>query len=121
MTGVEMSPKPSVYGMPGAPRHLFGGTATPGHRRRRITIFSAVQDQSDLSWFLRQSWRPYITGDISVYPVDCTHSDLLTAESVSIYGDQLETGGQAVAGLNGIARPKYKEVQGQSEESRTEV
>ena len=35
----------------------------------------------------------------SVYPVDCTRNEMLTAESVSAYGLQLKTGGQAVAGF----------------------
>jgi thioesterase domain-containing protein len=55
-----------------------------------ITIFSAVRDESDRSSFLLQSWRPYVTGEIAVHAVDCTHQELLTTESVSMYGKQLQ-------------------------------
>jgi amino acid adenylation domain-containing protein len=55
-----------------------------------IIIFSAAGDVSDRSSFLMESWRPYITGDTTVYSIDCTHNEMLTAESVSRYGEQLK-------------------------------
>jgi thioesterase domain-containing protein/acyl carrier protein len=55
-----------------------------------ITIFSTVQNESDRSSSLLQRWRPYVTGDITEYPVDCTHQEILTTESVNMYGEQLK-------------------------------
>jgi thioesterase domain-containing protein/SAM-dependent methyltransferase/acyl carrier protein len=62
----------------------------PGVFAGDLTIFSAVQDEHDSNSSGRQSWRPYIAGDITEYSVDCTHEDMLTAESVSLFGQQLK-------------------------------
>jgi thioesterase domain-containing protein/acyl carrier protein len=62
----------------------------PGVFDGDITIFSAVRDESDRSSPLLQSWRPYGTGDIREYSVDCTHQEILTTESVNMYGEQLK-------------------------------
>jgi thioesterase domain-containing protein len=35
-------------------------------------------------------WRPYVTGEIATYSVDSTHLEMLTADSLSTYGEQLE-------------------------------
>ena len=37
-----------------------------------------------------QSWRPYVAGDIIAYSVDCTHHEMLTTKSLSLYGQQLK-------------------------------
>jgi amino acid adenylation domain-containing protein len=55
-----------------------------------MVIFSAARDASNRSSSLLQSWRPYVTGEIAVHAVDCTHDELLTAESLSLYGKQLQ-------------------------------
>ena len=55
-----------------------------------ITIFSAARDASDRSSSLLQSWRPYVAGDITVYSIDCTHQEMLTTESLNVYGKQLK-------------------------------
>jgi thioesterase domain-containing protein len=55
-----------------------------------IVIFLAVRDESDRSSSLLQSWRPYVVGDITVYSIDCTHQEMLTTESLSMYGKQLK-------------------------------
>jgi thioesterase domain-containing protein/acyl carrier protein len=62
----------------------------PGVFDGDITIFSAVRDESNRSSPLLQRWRPYVTGDITEYSVDCKHQDLLTTESVNMYGEQLK-------------------------------
>ena len=62
----------------------------PGVFDGDMIIFSSVRDESDRSPSALQSWRPYVAGDISEYSVDCTHEDMLTAESVSLYGQQLK-------------------------------
>jgi thioesterase domain-containing protein len=62
----------------------------PGVFDGDITIFSAVLDESNRSSPLLQRWRPYVTGDITEYSVDCKHQDLLTTESVNMYGEQLK-------------------------------
>ena len=53
-------------------------------------IFAAVGDESDQSSPLVQSWRPYVTGDINIYPIDCTHQEMMSTESLSLYGRQLK-------------------------------
>jgi amino acid adenylation domain-containing protein/non-ribosomal peptide synthase protein (TIGR01720 family) len=54
-----------------------------------ITLFSAVRDQSERGSLLVQSWQPYASGDILMYPIDCTHDEMLAAESVDTYGQEL--------------------------------
>jgi hypothetical protein len=49
-----------------------------------------MRDDSDRGNYLRESWRPYATGDITVYEVDCTHNEMLTTESTGMYGKQLK-------------------------------
>jgi len=55
-----------------------------------VRIFSAVGDRPDRGAFLSRSWRPYISGNIVMYSVGCTHNEMLTPESVSMYGKQLK-------------------------------
>jgi thioesterase domain-containing protein/acyl carrier protein len=62
----------------------------PGVFDGDIIIFSAVRDENDSGSSGLQSWRPYIAGDITEYSIDCTHEDMLTAESVSLFGQQLK-------------------------------
>ena len=78
----------------------------PGVFDGDMIIFSAVRDESDRSSSLLQSWRPYVVGDITEYSVDCTHHEMLTAESLSMYGKQLKdslvrVGSTEVSGLFG--------------------
>ena len=54
-----------------------------------IVIFSAVRDGSDPSSSPVETWRPYVIGDIAVHSIDCEHGDMLSGESLSIYGKQL--------------------------------
>jgi thioesterase domain-containing protein/acyl carrier protein len=54
-----------------------------------MIIFSAVRDESDRSSFLERSWRPYVAGDITVHSIDCAHQEMLTTESLSMYGTEL--------------------------------
>ncbi|OSC35699.1 non-ribosomal peptide synthetase, partial [Mycobacterium decipiens] len=53
-----------------------------------MTIFSAVR--SAASGALAQSWRPYVTGEITDHPVDCAHHEMLTPEAVELFGDRLK-------------------------------
>jgi thioesterase domain-containing protein len=53
-------------------------------------IFSAVRDENDRSSSPLQEWRPYVAGDITEHSIDCTHEDMLTAESLRLYGQQLK-------------------------------
>jgi thioesterase domain-containing protein len=66
------------------------GAHEPGVFDGDIMIFSAVRDESDRSASPLQSWRPYVAGDITEYSIDCTHKDMLTAESVSLYGQRIK-------------------------------
>jgi amino acid adenylation domain-containing protein len=62
----------------------------PGVFNGDVDIFPAVGDEGDRSSSPMQSWRPYVTGDINIYPIDCTHQEMLSAESLSLYGEQLK-------------------------------
>jgi thioesterase domain-containing protein len=53
-------------------------------------MFSAVRDESDRNSSHVQAWRPYVVGDITEYLIDCSHEEMLTAESLSLYGQQLK-------------------------------
>jgi thioesterase domain-containing protein len=55
-----------------------------------MIIFAAAYDRSDRSSSLLQGWRPYVTGEIAIHDVDCTHEELLTTDSVIMYGKQLQ-------------------------------
>jgi thioesterase domain-containing protein len=35
-------------------------------------------------------WRRHVAGDLSAYPVDCTHHDMLNPISLRLYGEQLK-------------------------------
>jgi thioesterase domain-containing protein/acyl carrier protein len=61
----------------------------PGVFDGDIVLFSPVRDAVDHSSSLVQSWRPYVTGEITLYSIDCTHEEMLTTESVSMYGKRL--------------------------------
>jgi amino acid adenylation domain-containing protein len=61
----------------------------PGVLNGDAIIFSAVRDESDRSSSPLQGWRPYVAGDITEHSINCTHEDMLTAESLSLYGQQL--------------------------------
>ncbi|OBH35455.1 hypothetical protein A5692_11600 [Mycobacterium sp. E342] len=65
-------------------------THEPGVFDGDITIFSAVGDASDCNSALLESWRPYVTGDITEHPIDCTHEEMLITESLSKYGEKLK-------------------------------
>ncbi len=64
-------------------------THEPGHFAGDLTVFCAVRDHSDRGAQLSRSWEPYASGDIRLYPIDCTQNEMLTAESVAMYGEEL--------------------------------
>jgi thioesterase domain-containing protein/acyl carrier protein len=53
-------------------------------------IFSALPDETIPGSSPLESWRPYVAGHITEYSIDCRHEDMLTAESLSLYGKQLK-------------------------------
>ena len=55
-----------------------------------MSIFSAGRDGSNRGSYLIQAWQPYVAGDITEYLVDCTHEEMLTVESLNLYGQQLK-------------------------------
>jgi thioesterase domain-containing protein len=61
----------------------------PGVFNGDVIIFYALRDQVDRSSDLAQSWGPYTAGQILMYSVDCAHNEMLTAESVGMYGQRL--------------------------------
>jgi amino acid adenylation domain-containing protein len=62
----------------------------PGVLDGNTIIFSAVRDESDRTPSPLQDWRPYVAGDITEHSIDCTHEEMLTTESLSLYGEQLK-------------------------------
>jgi len=55
-----------------------------------MVIFSAARSGNGNDSSHLQSWRHYIAGDITAYSVDCTHYEMLTTGSLSMYGEQLK-------------------------------
>jgi len=62
----------------------------PGVFDGDTVIFSALPDEKIPSSSPLESWRPYVAGHITEYSIDCRHEDMLTAESISLYGQQLK-------------------------------
>nr|WP_286137463.1 thioesterase domain-containing protein [Mycobacterium sp. IS-3022] len=52
-----------------------------------IVVFTASRDADGDPV---RTWRPYVSGDITTYPVDCAHHEMLTAEILTTYGAQLQ-------------------------------
>ncbi|OSC19489.1 non-ribosomal peptide synthetase, partial [Mycobacterium vulneris] len=59
----------------------------PGVFDGDVNIFSALPDEGDQSM---QDWRPYVAGNLNSYPIDCVHQEMMSAESLSLYGQQLK-------------------------------
>ena len=56
-----------------------------------VIIFSAARGADDQNNLCHpEDWRPYVAGDITVYPVDCGHDEMMTAESLDMYSQQLK-------------------------------
>jgi thioesterase domain-containing protein/acyl carrier protein len=55
-----------------------------------MVVFSAARSRNENDSSNPQSWRPYVAGDITTYSVDCTHFEMLSTESLSMYGQQLK-------------------------------
>ncbi len=55
-----------------------------------MVIFSAARSGNGNDSSHLQSWRPYVAGDITAHSVDCTHHEMLTTGSLSMYGEQLK-------------------------------
>jgi thioesterase domain-containing protein len=54
-----------------------------------LVVFAAEQDEPDRRSYLYRSWRPHVTGDITVHAADCSHQAMLTTDALSGYGRQL--------------------------------
>jgi amino acid adenylation domain-containing protein len=54
-----------------------------------MVVFSAARSGNEKESQL-QSWRPYVTGDITEYSVDCTHYEMLSIKSLRAYGKRLK-------------------------------
>ncbi len=55
-----------------------------------MIIFSAARSENENDSSHPQIWRPYVAGDITVHSVDCGHDEMMTTESLSMYGEQLK-------------------------------
>jgi hypothetical protein len=60
----------------------------PGVFDGDMDIFYSTQNET--SWDLSLQWRPHVTGKITKYPVDCGHLEMLSPESITMYGKQLK-------------------------------
>ena len=60
----------------------------PGVFDGDIVVFYTTQNES--GWDLSRQWRLYVTGEITEYPVDCRHLEMLSPESIGMYGEQLK-------------------------------
>jgi len=65
-----------------------------------IAIFTAARSENGGDPSLQQAWRPYVTGDISQYPVDCDHNDMLTPTTLRTYAHQLNQSLQGESARN---------------------
>jgi amino acid adenylation domain-containing protein len=41
--------------------------------------------------YQQRSWRPYVSGNVTEHPVDCTHYEMLTTTTLNTYGEHLES------------------------------
>jgi hypothetical protein len=55
-----------------------------------MIIFSAARSEDEDDLCHPQNWRSYVAGDITVHPVDCGHDEMMTTESLGMYGQQLK-------------------------------
>ncbi|AZP81413.1 amino acid adenylation domain-containing protein [Mycobacterium avium] len=62
----------------------------PGVFDGDVKLFAAAREKGDQNSSSLRSWRPYVTGEISSYPVDCTHQQMMSTESLIQYGQQLK-------------------------------
>ena len=74
----------------------------PGVWNGDVIIFSAGRDDSNSGSSVLEEWRPYVAGDITEFAIDCTHEEMLTAESLSLYGQQLKF---SLGGAGGTGGP----------------
>jgi amino acid adenylation domain-containing protein len=40
--------------------------------------------------YQQRSWRPYVSGNVTEHPVDCTHYEMLTPSALNTYGSRLK-------------------------------
>ena len=62
----------------------------PGVLDGDLVIFSAGQSESERNSSPSREWQPHVAGNITEHLIDCTHEEMLTAESLSLYGQQLK-------------------------------
>jgi thioesterase domain-containing protein/acyl carrier protein len=55
-----------------------------------MVIFSAARTEGDRDPSLLPSWRPYVAGDITEHSIDCAHHEMMSAESLKVYGERLK-------------------------------
>ncbi|MGE2721092.1 amino acid adenylation domain-containing protein [Mycolicibacterium celeriflavum] len=55
-----------------------------------VIIFAAPQNEDDDGLCDPENWRPYVTGDLTVYPVDCAHDEMMAPASLAGYSQQLK-------------------------------
>ena len=73
----------------------------PGVWNGDVIVFSAGRDDSNSGSSVLEEWRPYVAGDITEFAIDCTHEEMLTAESLSLYGQQLKYSLEGTGGTGG--------------------
>ncbi|GBE67535.1 hypothetical protein MFM001_39970 [Mycobacterium sp. MFM001] len=53
-------------------------------------IFTAARQENGHDSTPLEDWRPYIAGDITEYPVDCDHTEMMTPGPLRTYADRLK-------------------------------
>ncbi|WP_365998404.1 amino acid adenylation domain-containing protein [Mycolicibacterium sp.] len=62
----------------------------PGVFDGDIVVFSATRDEDDGHASELARWRQCVTGDVTIHPVDCTHHEMLSPESLGSYVERLK-------------------------------
>ncbi|WP_234783762.1 thioesterase domain-containing protein, partial [Mycolicibacterium celeriflavum] len=70
-----------------------------------MIIFRTTQREDEYESSDSQTWRPYVAGDITVHSVDCAHTEMMTTESLTKYGQQLKLAIEALGGRCGEEIP----------------
>jgi thioesterase domain-containing protein/acyl carrier protein len=55
-----------------------------------LVVFSAGRE-GNRGLSALQSWRPFVAGDIKEFLIDSSHEEMLTPESLTLYGNQLKS------------------------------
>ncbi|WP_372405364.1 amino acid adenylation domain-containing protein [Streptomyces luteireticuli] len=86
LADVEVSDLVRVY------REMSHTYAEPvlGRFRGDLLLFRATADKPAGSPYTPDLWRPHLTGDLHVHPVDCTHGEMTRPDPTAVVGPVLD-------------------------------